>query len=357
MALRAAADVWDDLWRRSDVASPMARANLLAQWLDQFARGTRFVALTVQCGRRLLAALPLVEGPMAGYLPAGRMATSAWSTSGELLLDPTAAVADVLDHLVAGLRGLPWPVLWLDCVRGETPRWVAMRAALARAGLPTDYHTQCQLGQIATDQDWQTYCAGWSRGHRKGIRRCTRRLEAAGRAEWRVLRDIPPEAVDGLLGAASSWRIAAGRAAQGTSVVQSPGILGFYLQQARQLAEWGHLELLLLELDGHLIAFEYGYRAKGVYFSHKVGYDEACARFGPGQLLVHYQVARSHADPTCRSIDCMGAVCPAMAKWTTHTIPMGRLVIAADATLGRLFVRSYVALRSRFKRIRHNAAR
>jgi hypothetical protein len=35
--LRDRAGAWDDLWMRSDVALPTARAELIAQWLDRFA--------------------------------------------------------------------------------------------------------------------------------------------------------------------------------------------------------------------------------------------------------------------------------------------------------------------------------
>ncbi len=35
-ALRAAAPAWDDLWRRSAVAMPIARAEPIAQYVEQF---------------------------------------------------------------------------------------------------------------------------------------------------------------------------------------------------------------------------------------------------------------------------------------------------------------------------------
>jgi len=37
--LRDNADAWDDLWLRSDVETPTARAELLEQWLEYFAPG------------------------------------------------------------------------------------------------------------------------------------------------------------------------------------------------------------------------------------------------------------------------------------------------------------------------------
>ncbi len=46
--LRSAAPAWDDLWWRSDVALPTARAELLAQWLERFAPHRDFHAFAVE---------------------------------------------------------------------------------------------------------------------------------------------------------------------------------------------------------------------------------------------------------------------------------------------------------------------
>ena len=47
---RGQADAWDDLWSRSAVAVPTARAELIAQWLEEFAPGRPFCAFIVAEG-------------------------------------------------------------------------------------------------------------------------------------------------------------------------------------------------------------------------------------------------------------------------------------------------------------------
>ena len=105
-----------------------------------------------------------------------------------------------------------------------------------------------------------------------------------------------------------------GRAA--SSVLKSPGMFDFYLEQARRAALGGQLRLVFLELDGVPIAFEYGWLSKGIYFSPKVAYDEAYAQLSPGELLRAELVERFHADRSCESIDYLGPS-SATADWST----------------------------------------
>ena len=77
--LRAMAPAWDDLWRRSDVTLPVVRAELLAQWLEQFAPGTDFRGLVVEDQGQWVAALPLVGRRLGPVLRAGGMPSNEWS--------------------------------------------------------------------------------------------------------------------------------------------------------------------------------------------------------------------------------------------------------------------------------------
>ena len=64
--LRAAAADWDDLWWRSETALPTARAETLAQWVEQFRPHAKFHVLIVADGPRWVAALPLVSSAWLG---------------------------------------------------------------------------------------------------------------------------------------------------------------------------------------------------------------------------------------------------------------------------------------------------
>ena len=136
--LRSAAPAWDDLWWRSDVALPTARAELLAQWLECFARRKDFHAFAVEEDGRLVAALPLISRRLAGVLPVGTLPCNPWSPCGELLLDPTADTDAALDAILAAAGDVSWQWLWLNDTVVHSPRWRAFVAGL-RSG-------KCGLG-------------------------------------------------------------------------------------------------------------------------------------------------------------------------------------------------------------------
>jgi len=68
--LRSVGAMWDDLWWRSEVTLPTARAELVAQWVEQFAPNRPFHALVVETAGKWTAALPLVEARLGHVLSA-----------------------------------------------------------------------------------------------------------------------------------------------------------------------------------------------------------------------------------------------------------------------------------------------
>jgi CelD/BcsL family acetyltransferase involved in cellulose biosynthesis len=351
-SLRRQADAWDDLWHRSEVAMPTKRAAMLGEWLERFAAGRRFVAPSVFKDGRLLAALPIVESRLANVVRVGKLPVNCWSSAGDLLLDKNCDQQAVLACLVAGIRRLPWPILWFDTIEFEMPRWQAFREAVAAARLPSINEHLFDLGLIDIEHDWPSYEARWSKNHRKQIGRTLRQAREQGKLELKIHRDVPPDEVDQLLAEGLEVEDRSWKGPAGTSVLRSPQALRLLQHQARLLAAWGQLEMLTLTLDRWPIAFEYGYRAKGVYFSHKVGYDEAYRQLAPGQLLMRLQLQRYHGEPDRRLLNCMGILSEAAAKWCTRSRPIGRAVVGTGGPTGAGLVAAYRHLRPLGQRVR-----
>jgi CelD/BcsL family acetyltransferase involved in cellulose biosynthesis len=340
-ALRAAAPAWDDLWCRSSVALPTLRAELIAQWVEQFGPGTELCALVVEEGDQWVAALPLLGRRLAGVISAGSLPTNQWSSRGELLLDGDAEVDAAMDALVAALGELPWQLLWLDDVPLDAPHWKEFRRAVARAGVPMDCREQFRVGWIEINDDWQACQKRWSRRHRQEMARSARRLADRGAVRLGIQSQLAPEEVGpwlqrGLEIEDRSWK---GQA--GTSVLRTPGMFNFFRRQAEQLACWGELELCWLSVDEEPIAFAYGATAKGVFHSFKVGYDPRHGGCSPGQLLRYCMLERFHAEPGRRAIDCMGPLSDAHRRWRPVEYGVGRVVVAPGGLLGRMALSAY----------------
>ncbi len=342
--LRRTAPAWDRLWERSEVSLPTARAELVAQWVEQFAAGRALRVLLVEQDGEPVGALPLAGRRRHGVVPVGDLTWNYWSPNGELLLDPAADAAAVADLLAAGLDAAGWPLLWLDLTPFDTPRWQALQAALARRGLATDVHLRYRIGQARIDGDFDRYFAGRSSAHRHTVGKRLRRLEREGPVRLVVFSDFAPDEVDLRLRRAFQVEEAGWKMSAGGTVLGTPGMFDFYRRQARQLAEWRCLRVALLEHRDRPIAFEFGWTAKGVYHSFKVGYDAAYRRYAPGHLLRMRLIAALAEQPDEVLVDFQGPLTEALAHWSTHSYPIGRLVIAPRRLAGRTLLAGYRTL-------------
>jgi hypothetical protein len=383
-ALRAAAGAWDDLWQRSDVTLPSLRAELLAQWIEQFARPADFHAVVVESEGRYVAALPLVrrrlgkrgtgsvcrDQPSVGARPEGAlhkrclspffrlldaagMPCNEWSASGELLLDASVEQAGMpaLQTLATGIRELPWPLLWFDEAVLDAPRWQGLQQAFLHAGMSVAEHPRWQVGRVAIDHDWPAYKARWPRKHRQQMAQAARRLAQEGEVRLAVHSQLSPDDVASPMQQCFEIEDRSWKGAAGGSVLRTPGMAEFFLRQARQAAQWGQLDLAMLHCGDRPVAFSYGLSAKGVFHSLKTGYDPDFARQHPGQLMRYYLLEQLFADPTRKWLDFLGEMTESHAAWLPQCYTVGRLAVAPRGGLGRLAVWGYKNVWWRYRRI------
>jgi CelD/BcsL family acetyltransferase involved in cellulose biosynthesis len=344
---RALAADWDNLWQRSDTKSPSARSHLVAHWTEHFAPNADFRAITVREDGRLVAALPLVSQHVKRFLTVGALPQNEWTSGGDLLVDPQADVPRVLDCLVDEFSRTPWPLVWLDGVAFEERRWCELQAALSRRRITTSLEPTDRVGQIEQAADWAAFESRLDGDFRRSRRRYAKRLLEAGATELKITRPQSPDEIDSLVHQGFDVEDRSWKGAAGTSVLRNEHMLEFYQGQARLLADSGHLELVFLVHQERPIAFAYIWRAKGIRFIAKLGYDEAFKQLGPGQTMIYLLLQRSYAEDDCPLVDFWGSLRPWNADWSTRTYPVGRLVLAPPRLASRGLLFAYKRLRKR----------
>ena len=349
--LRAAASDWDDLWQRSDVSRPLVRAELLAQWVEHFCPWADFHALVVAQQSRWVAALPLVSCRVGWLIPAAGLPCNDWAPCGDLLYDAAAANKDAaMDLILTAATALPWHLLWLNDAMPKTPRWQALFQACDRAGIAAHYHRQCRVGRVEINQDWDAYQKRLARKHYQAMNRFARQLASEGNLQFEASSQLEEPKVEPWLREAFEVEDLGWKGRSGTSVLRTPGMFDFFAGQARQLAAWGQLETADLRLDGRMLAFVYGFRGKGVCFTHKFSYDPRFAAFSPGQLLFYRMLERFHTDGETRAIDFMGPLTDSHLRWRPATYEVGRVAIAPQRLLGRVAMIAYENVWRRLRR-------
>ena len=351
-ALRAAAGEWNDLWERSAVTGPTARAELIALWADHFSPDATFHALVVEYDGRWVAALPLVGTHLKRVIPVGTRPTNPWCTAGELLLDAEVSARPALDALVQGFEQLPWEMVRLEEVPTAEPHWEAFVAALRRKGFVVSAREQYRIGRVEIARDWAAYERRLSKKHRHNRRTQGRRLEESGETQLQVIRHASPDESEFLLREGFAVEARSWKGPAGTAVLQNSNAFHFYREQARLLAARGELELAFLEHNGRPIAFNYGYCARGVHYALKVGYDAAFQAYGPGHQLFRRMLQRFHEEQSHQLVDFCGPLERWLADWATESYPVDRLLIARPHRLSHGLLATYQALSPRITQLR-----
>lgn len=344
--LAAHARAWDDLWQRSEVASPAFSAGLVGNWLSQFAPNATFGAVTVWDDDRMVAALPLV-----GRRWLGGTTTTAWSCCGELLIDPAVDLPTVAGHLAEGLRDLPWPFILIRYVRIESPGWHALREAIHQAGGTAYTHATHSVDRVTLSNDFDVYMASRSGNLRRQMGKAERRIEREGGAELRILDRLQPNEVRAALQQGFEVEDRSWKGEAGSSVLRTPGMFDYFVRQAELLAARQQLHLVFLMHQDQPIAFEYGWRAKQTYFTPKVGYDETFSRYSPSRLLLYKLFRHFAAEPQPPQIDFDGPLADATSQWATESYTMGHVALSCRPITGRGWVGGYRALRAAKKRL------
>lgn len=355
--LRAVADLWDDLWQRSEVCCPRARAHLLSLWLEYKSYDNDFEAIIIeQPDNKYLAALPLISVPFKNYLRMGCLATSHETIGGDFLIDPKCDTKSVTDLLVDELAHSDYSFLSFDRVALNEPRWRKLLAALNKAGLLTDVKENYLIGMVDVNGDWLAYEKGLSRKYIRDHKTSAKRLAQEGETNFIFMSEFETSDLDSLLLCGFRVEDRSWKGKKGTSVLKTPGMYEYYSKEAALMSKQGILRLSFLIHKNKPIAFSYNYYSKKVHFAEKIGYDETFKKFGPGQQLTMFFLQHLHNLPRDKSklFDFGGPLAPWTEKWSNSTYPVGRILSTTNKFSSRLLFYFNFTIKSKLQKILRN---
>ncbi len=331
----------DDLWQRSGVTSPMLRSACLANWQQTFGNGDSPVIVRSVSQDRWTAALPLTAARMSGNVPCFRLASNPWMQCADLLVDRHLASEETFDQLAFQISGLPASFLFLEGLV-ETPGVVQLIAALRREGCEVLRQPNFETGLVRIQDSWDEYLASLSKNHRKHMRRSLRRLQQLGPVEFERFHRFDDDwELEQLLGQALAMEDRSWKGCEGSSLIANEDCRQFYIACCRELAAAGMLEIQFLKVGQLRVAFEIGCTAKSTWHSHKVSFDPDFAEFSPGQLLLYLQLKHWHESRDVATVDTMGVLSPAVARWCNESRMRYRYRVAIGGPLSRCMLRGF----------------
>lgn len=327
-------DQWDSLWEQSDSTSPLTRSSELAIWLEHFAEDRTFQAITVWKGATLVAAIPLVVGKKKGWKVA-ELPNNEWSCSGDLLLAEDCQQYLVIELLIQGLDRINALAIWLDWIRVDQLKWWILQEQLAQRFQAAFAKPRFSVSEILTPNSIDQYQQNLSKNHRKKMKRAMRGLQQAGSVEH---THYQAEQLDRNLDEALAIEQRSWKGKNESSIRSFPRVENYFRTLAHQLDREGFLALEFLRVNDRAIAFDLGYKAKGVRGSHKISFDSEFAKSSPGQVLIGKQIECAARTRDVQAFDSIGPTTEAIRKWTDETYQVGRIFLSNRRWASRVAV-------------------
>lgn len=200
-------------------------------------------------------------------------------------------VPTVLDGLVAG--DAPWDVIILN----EIPREPAIIDAVTQWSRDSGYKVMFRLASRAPvlplrAANRESLLSSYPRALAARLRRCRKKLAAAGRVEFRRVLAEPGQ-VRPLLNELKAVEDSSWKGQQGVGIFSTPENQAFFTTVSARMAEREWLDIGLLYLDGRLISYRYGFRFAGAFWDYNLAHRPEYNHLSPGRVLLDEMIQSS----------------------------------------------------------------
>ncbi|MDQ3262949.1 MAG: GNAT family N-acetyltransferase [Myxococcota bacterium] len=309
-----------------------SRPELVSAWIRSFAGSGAVRTLVARDAQgKLAAVLPLVEaraselGGVRALCAPGNVHSCRFDFAAR---DPSAAAGAFMAHLG---RDSSWQVLRLTNVAEGAACWNLLFAAEA-GNHPIGTWTANRSRHLTLPATVEELRTRLDPTLLANLRRRRRRLAESGEVSLEHFTggaDLDQRLDELFRVEASGWK---GR--EGTAITLDVKTRAFYRDLCHAASRGGYLSLHFLRLNGAAIAADLALAYRGRFLSLKIAYDEALARFGPGQLLTE-DMLRHAITQGLTEYDLLGDDAPYKAAWADQVRPHHWLYIFARTTTGR----------------------
>lgn len=346
-ALMSLGDEWNRLLEASPARAICLRWEWMQIWWDTYrdcATGLRL--LLVRHGDRLVGLAPFyLQTERRPGIPPVR--TLRFLGTGEPEQDEVAseyldiiALEGYADRVAAAvweqLRDREsWDQLVFNDVLEDSLVLTTLRRLMAAEGFPAHPELTGIRYSVALPRTWEEYVAGLDAGAARRLPYKRRKLERAGRVEYRRVTG-PAEldrAFDELIRLHTKRWQARGR----DGVFASRRFTEYHRRLARTLLPQGMLNLGLLSLDGVNIAAHYNLRHAGTEYFYQGGADvEFASKYSPGVIAHVYAIEAAIRDGLARYDFMKGGNNSYKTEFGCEESPMRNLRVFAKTLRGRI---------------------
>jgi CelD/BcsL family acetyltransferase involved in cellulose biosynthesis len=339
--LQAIRTSWEDLLANYPLATTFSTPEWLFPWWQSFGKNQELLVAGFFADSRLIGLAPLSLAPFraAKIIPLRRLRLMGDGSKDSDNLDLPVRpgfegrfASSLLDFLER--ESNCWDVCELNTLPPQSPGAHALRQVLGQnKWLAIEKHSPSSV--IALPATWEEYLRGLSAKERGKIGLRARRLQK--KYATRIRKCTEEVEMESLLRAlyelhGKHWLL---RGLPGT--LHLPARRQFYGEMARLLLARHRLEFWVLELNGNVVAAQFGLRHGSTVFSLQEGFDPDCAADSVGYVL-RSQVLKQLIADGVRRYDFLGGSDDSKMRWGAQAAHYLNLSFARPFSAGAAYL-------------------
>ena len=286
--LLALGEAWRRIERQLPGLTVFQTHRYQVTWARNFALSRRLLVVAVYDGPELIGIAPFQVSIAEMHRRRMRQLSflgAPWEVDRPTFLFPHMP-ADCAEAVAAALMGRrsQWDFAWFHEQAPGDPALEAFCAALMARGVLHGRAASSSCPYLTFDGSWQDLLAAKSQKFRKNLKAARRKLEAAGRFEYEVVKGDAVR-LQALVEEYASLEGRSWKSKAGIGVSQSVEHLRFYLQLASEFGETGDFTFRCLRINGRMIAATFGLTHRRRYYSLHIANDEEFAKHSAGTYL------------------------------------------------------------------------
>jgi CelD/BcsL family acetyltransferase involved in cellulose biosynthesis len=325
-------------WRALATEGPYGEPFFQPEWFVAYARafltGEPSHLVTTYAGERIVGVLPVAHKKhFFGKIPARTLSGLSGIHSSRFdFIHDTSLTPVITSSVWESLkRERDWTVLELLDVPEDGASHQILQEALLDGFLGCTWSTRRMPYMKLRELDPFGHCPATSRTFRHRLASKNRKLSEQHPLSLKVHSDLTQSALDDFFSLESrGWK-----GVNKSAITSSPQTLLFYRSVAQEAANRGYLKIYSLERDGLPISMHLGFQMQNRYYAPKVAYDEALARYSPGQVLVE-RVIKDLASQGVSTYEFLGPSAPWKRVWTLTFRSHHNLYIFRPTVTGRI---------------------
>jgi len=258
----------------------------LGAWWKIHQRGRELWLITAWTGNTLVGAMPLMKSTVRRMGLQFRILQSLGTpnideSTALALQDDQNILKALYDHLHT--RQTEWDILEVNEFLSESTALKSLRQYFEELGYSIRGKTN-QHFFIPLTNSWEAYWKKLSKNLRHNIERRLRRIEENHKIRFEVIegKDLTWDTIEILFRIHDTGNY--------SNKYTSPDERELQQELMNRLRATNRVRVMILWFDDQPVAFDYGFTRNGIYEDWRTAFDLAFSEWGPGTLMLYYQL-------------------------------------------------------------------